>query len=129
MVSFPALLRSTFSSPIRWRVFSFTVPNQCNDQHGRGNAGPFCNFDPNDNGTQAGLNPALMQLGDIAVKRIVNAIKEFPIWKLGRNAIVVVWDENDYSIASNTNNVLLIVDTTTVATECRAPQPTITSRC
>src|SRR5579871_810950 len=24
--------------------FSFIVPNQCNDQHGRGNAGPFCNF-------------------------------------------------------------------------------------
>ena len=59
-------------------TFSFIVPNQCNDQHGRGNAGPFCNFDPNDNGTQAGLNPALMQAGDVAVRRIVTAIKEFP---------------------------------------------------
>jgi phosphatidylinositol-3-phosphatase len=92
-------------------MFSFIAPNQCNDQHGRGNAGPFCNYDPNDNGTQAGLNPALMQLGDIAVKRIVNAIKQSPVWKLGRNAIVIVWDENDYSVAPNTNNVLLIVDT------------------
>src|SRR5581483_8919111 len=45
--------------------YSFVVPNQCNDQHGRGNAGPFCNFDPNDNGTQAGLNPALMYQGDV----------------------------------------------------------------
>jgi hypothetical protein len=35
--------------------FSFIAPNQCNDQHGRGNAGPYCNYDPNDNGTQAGL--------------------------------------------------------------------------
>ncbi|MGH9563506.1 MAG: alkaline phosphatase family protein, partial [Terracidiphilus sp.] len=32
-------------------AFSFIAPNQCNDQHGRGNAGPDCAFDPNDNGT------------------------------------------------------------------------------
>jgi len=92
-------------------TFSFIVPNQCNDQHGRGNAGPFCAFDPTDNGTQAGLNPALMQLGDVAVRRIVNAIKESPAWKQGQNAIVVLWDENDYSIAPNPNTVLVIVDT------------------
>ena len=92
-------------------TFSLIAPNQCNDQHGRGNAGPYCNYDPNDNGTQAGLNPALMQRGDIAVKQIVTAIKESPVWKQGNNAIVIVWDENDYSIAPNTNNVLLIVDT------------------
>ena len=29
----------------------------------------------------------------------------------GNNAIVIVWDENDYSIAPNTNKVLLIVQT------------------
>ena len=38
-------------------AFSFIAPNQCNDQHGRGNGGPQCDFDPNDNGTQAGLIP------------------------------------------------------------------------
>ncbi len=92
-------------------TFSFIAPNQCNDQHGRGNAGPYCNYDPTDNGTQAGLNPALMQRGDVALKQIVTAIKESPVWKQGKNAIVVVWDENDYSTAPNTNQVLLIVDT------------------
>jgi hypothetical protein len=92
-------------------MFSFIAPNQCNDQHGRGNAGPYCNYDPNDNGTQAGLNPALMQRGDVALKQIVTAIKLSPVWKQGRNAIVVVWDENDYSIAPITNKVLVIVDT------------------
>ena len=92
-------------------AFSFIAPNQCNDQHGRGNAGPFCNFDPLDNGSQAGLNPALMQRGDIALKQIVTSIKASPIWKQGRNAIVTVWDENDYSFAPNTNKVLIIVDT------------------
>ena len=92
-------------------VYSFIAPNQCNDQHGRSNAGPFCNYDPNDDGTQAGLNPALMQLGDVAVRRIVTAIKSSPVWSKGHNAIVILWDEDDYSISPTTNKVLLIVDT------------------
>lgn len=90
---------------------SFIAPNQCNDQHGRGNAGAFCNYDPSDNGSQAGLNPALIQRGDQTVQQIVSAIKHSPTWRSGRNAIVVVWDENDYSTAPNTNQVMLIVDT------------------
>ena len=92
-------------------TFSFIAPNQCNDQHGRGNAGPYCNYDPDDNGTQAGLNPALMQRGDVALKQIVTAIRESPVWKQGKNAIVILWDENDYSVAPNINQVPLIVDT------------------
>ncbi len=92
-------------------AYSFIAPNQCNDQHGRGNAGAFCNFDPTDNGTQAGLNPAAIYRGDVTVKRLVNAIRNSPAWDNGHNAIVVLWDENDYSTAPNTNQVLLIVDT------------------
>ena len=92
-------------------ALSFIAPNQCNDQHGRGNAGPACDFDPNDNGTQTGLNPALIYLGDTAVRTLVDAIHNSPAWRDGRNAIVVVWDENDYSAAPNTNKVLVIVDT------------------
>lgn len=92
-------------------TFSFIAPNQCNDQHGRGNAGPFCNYDPNNNGSQAGLNPALLQRGDITVRRIVTAIKRSQAWREGHNAIVVVWDENDYATAPVTNQVLVIVDT------------------
>ena len=93
--------------------FALIAPNQCNDQHGRGNAGAFCNYDPNDNGTQAGLNPALIYAGDVAVHKIVQAIKSSKAWKDDdrRSAIVVVWDENDYSTAPNTNQVMLIVDT------------------
>jgi hypothetical protein len=92
-------------------TFSFIVPNQCHDQHGRGNGGPFCNFDPNDNGTQAGLNPALIQAGDLALEKIVTAIKASPSWSDGRNAIFAVWDENDFSVQPNVNRVLMIVDT------------------
>jgi hypothetical protein len=90
--------------------FSFIAPNQCNDMHGRGNAGPFCNYDPTSDGSQAGLNPALIYQGDVAVKRLVQSIKASPAWREGENAIVVMWDENDYSIAPNTNKVMVIVD-------------------
>jgi len=91
--------------------FSFIAPNQCNDQHGRGNAGPFCNFDPNDNGTQVGLNPALIAQGDVAVEKLVTAIKASPAWHDGNNAIVITWDEDDYSVSPTTNKVVTIVDT------------------
>ncbi len=92
-------------------TYSYIVPNQCNDQHGRGNAGPDCEYDPNDNGTQTGLNPALMYHGDAALQQIVESIHRSPVWNEGRNALIIVWDENDYSVAPTTNKVLLTVDT------------------
>jgi len=92
-------------------AFSFIAPNQCNDQHGRGNGGSQCDFDPDSNGTQVGLNPALIYVGDLKLRNLVHAIHASKAWRDGRNAIVVVWDENDYSFAPNVNQVLLIVDT------------------
>jgi hypothetical protein len=92
-------------------ALAFIAPNQCNDQHGRDNAGPQCDFDPNDNGTQAGLNPALIRIGDDTLRGLVDMIHGSPVWQDGRSAIVVVWDENDYSAAPNTNKVLTIVET------------------
>jgi hypothetical protein len=101
--------------------FSFIAPNQCNDQHGRGNAGPQCDFDPSSTGTQTGLNPALIYYGDLSIRDVLKAIHTSPVWKEGRNAIVIVWDENDYSgIATtpsglfppqNQNKVVLTVET------------------
>jgi len=92
-------------------TYSFIAPNQCNDQHGRGNAGAFCNFDPLSDGSQAGLNPALIFLGDQTIQTLVTAIHGSPAWKNGRNAIVLTWDENDYSLAPNINQVITVVDT------------------
>jgi hypothetical protein len=92
-------------------AFAFIAPNQCNDQHGRGNAGAFCNYDPESDGSQASLNPALIQRGDQTVKKLVDAIHSSKVWNQGHNAIVVLWDENDYSVSPNTNKVVLIVDT------------------
>jgi len=108
-------------------AFSFIVPNQCNDQHGRSNADAFCAFDYGENnsgytyGTQVGLNPGLIRAGDATLRRLVSAIHESPAWQLGRSAIVIVWDENDYSGSTkqlkglfppqNQNNVVLVVQT------------------
>jgi phosphatidylinositol-3-phosphatase len=91
--------------------FALIVPTQCDDQHGRENAGRLCALDPTDDGSQEGLNPALIQRSDIALRNLIDAINGSPAWRKGRNAIVVVWDENDYSNAPNVNQVVLTVDT------------------
>ena len=106
---------------------AFIAPSQCNDQHGRGNGDAFCAFDFGANtsgltyGTQVGLNPGLIQQGDVTLERLVTAIKASPVWRYGRTAIVIVWDENDYSGIStppnglfpsqNQNKVVLTVET------------------
>jgi hypothetical protein len=81
------------------------------DQHGRGNSTAFCNYDPVDNGKKAGLNPALIILGDQEIQRLVTAIHSSSVWNKGHNAIVVVWDENDYAVQPIVNRVVMIVDT------------------
>jgi hypothetical protein len=106
---------------------AFIVPNQCNDQHGRSNGDAFCAFDYGQNdagytyGTQVGLNPGLIQQGDSTIERLVKAIHASPAWQSRRSAIVIVWDENDYSGSTtvlnglypsqNQNRVVLTVQT------------------
>jgi phosphatidylinositol-3-phosphatase len=90
---------------------AFISPNQCNDQHERGNGDAFCGFDFGDSavltyGTQVGLIPGLIQQGDVTIQRLVEAIEDSPVWDEGRNAIVIVWEENDYSGISTTPNGL-----------------------
>jgi phosphatidylinositol-3-phosphatase len=70
-----------------------------------------CDCDPGDNGTQQGLNPMLIRAGDDELKLLVRAITDSRAWEEGNDAIVIVWDENDYSVAPTTNQVPLIVVT------------------
>jgi len=80
--------------------YSYIVPNQCHDQHGRG---------PTEVGTGCSVDQNAIAQGDAALSILIPAIKNSPAWKEGNNVIVTVWDENDYS--SLPNNVLAIVDT------------------
>jgi hypothetical protein len=84
--------------------FLLIVPNQCHDMHGFVSGGtPIC----------SGATPAesgfLMSQGDAALAKLVNGIKASLAWRHGRNAIVVVWDENDFSNAAN--HVIMLVET------------------
>jgi hypothetical protein len=78
--------------------FAFIAPNQCNDMHGAGGGSAFCGQDNN-----------LLHMGDATVEKIVTAIKGSRSWREGNNAIVLVWDENDYANAQN--RVVLTVET------------------
>jgi len=78
--------------------FSFIAPNQCHDMHGAGGGSPLCTD-----------GSALIKAGDGTVKKLVTAIKDSKVWKHGKNAIVVMWDENDFG--SGPNQVVTIVDT------------------
>jgi hypothetical protein len=94
--------------------FAYIVPNQCDDQHGQNNADAFCQEDQgvtvtiggqqytgNTFGTQAGLNPGPSLQADTTLNRVIKAIHASPAWHEGSSAIVVVWDESDYSGVAN----------------------------
>jgi phospholipase C len=60
--------------------YSLIVPDQCNDMHGTG-----------------GCGPDLIAAGDNYVNNTVDAIMASKEWQAGRNAIVITWDEDDFS--------------------------------
>jgi hypothetical protein len=82
----------------------FIVPNQCHDMHGFVSGGtPICSTN-----TQAEINYAIQQ-GDAEVNKLITGIHNSKAWQAGRNVIVLVWDENDYSNAAN--RVVMTVET------------------
>ncbi len=83
---------------------SFIVPNQCHDMHGRV-AGSTAICDGHTDAQKA----LLLGQSDAAVAKIINGIKASRSWARGRNAIVLVWDENDYANAAN--RVVMLVET------------------
>jgi phosphatidylinositol-3-phosphatase len=62
--------------------YSLVVPDQCNDMHGTGGCS---STDP------------LIKAGDRYVGTTVSEIMASPLWRDGNNAIVVTWDEDDFS--------------------------------
>jgi phosphatidylinositol-3-phosphatase len=83
---------------------SVIVPNQCNDMHGFVSGGtPICST------STAAESGFLMAQGDAEVAKLVNGIKASRAWSRGRNAIVLVWDENDFS--NSINKVVMLVET------------------
>src|SRR5579871_486612 len=63
-------------------TYSLVVPDQCHDMHGTGGC--------SDTNT-------LIETGDAYVGTTVSEIMASPVWKTGHNAIVITWDEDDFS--------------------------------
>ena len=62
--------------------YSLVVPDQCHDMHGTAPCG-----DTN----------GLISAGDTYVGTLVSMITHSEVWEHGRNAIVITWDEDDFS--------------------------------
>jgi phosphatidylinositol-3-phosphatase len=100
----PDGLWSDLQSRAAWPNFALIVPNQCHDMHGFVSGGtPICSTSTPDE------SAFLMSEGDAEVAKLVNGIKATAAWAHGRNAIVLVWDENDYANAAN--RVVMLVET------------------
>ena len=112
----PNGLWADLNSEERTPNFSFIVPNQCHDMHGFVSGGTtICAT-----GSPAATNLTIQQ-GDAEVAKLVNGIKASKAWRNGRNAIVLVWDENDYSNAAN--RVVFLVETNYAANGAASSVP------
>ena len=86
--------------------FAYIVPDQCHDMHGISGYGS-CDYSD---------QSALISAGDTYVGNTVQMIMRSKTWQQGNNAIVITWDENDFSavqgpttIASTGGHVATIV--------------------
>jgi hypothetical protein len=112
----PSGLWADLTSDDRAPNFSFIVPNQCHDMHGFVSGGtPICSTS---NSAESELT--ILQ-GDAEIAKLVNGIKASKVWQHGRNAIIVVWDENDYSNAAN--HVVFLVETNYAANGAMSSTP------
>ncbi|HEY0767353.1 MAG TPA: alkaline phosphatase family protein [Steroidobacteraceae bacterium] len=85
-------------------AFSYIVPDQCRDMHGLGNPLAPCGgaADTDDNDVMRGDDEAFW---------LVNSITSSPLWRHGRNAIFVVFDEGNGPLSCPNYNPDTGVDT------------------
>lgn len=114
----PSGLWADLQHPERTPNFAFIVPNQCHDMHGSVSGGPAICASNTESGAEGAL---LMAEGDAEVAKIVTGIKNSPAWAIGRNAIIVTWDENDYSNAAN--QVVFLSETNYAANGVKSSAP------
>jgi len=71
-------------------------PDTCHDMHGMSTAGAAAVGEPNCAYPPAGVSHALIQAGDSFLRSTVTEIMHSSAWSQ-RSAIVITWDEDDYS--------------------------------
>jgi hypothetical protein len=79
--------------------FVWVSPDQCHDMHGVSTSNaqflnlPACAF------PASGLDHSVIQLGDNFLRNTVDEITASSTWRNTKSALVIVWDENDYTSA------------------------------
>jgi hypothetical protein len=79
--------------------FVWVSPDQCHDMHGVSTSNaqflnlPACAF------PTSGLDHSVIQLGDNFLRNTVDEITASSTWRNTKSALVIVWDENDYTSA------------------------------
>lgn len=76
--------------------FVWISPDQCNDMHSVSTANAQALGMPDCASPKSGLDHKVIALGDKFISNTVSQIMGAPVWK-DNSAIVIVWDENDYS--------------------------------
>ncbi len=77
--------------------FVYIVPNQCHDMHGISPSTALLIGMPSCGYPASGLDHGAIQLGDAYLASLVGTIEASTAWTNARSAIVIVWDEDDYT--------------------------------
>ena len=80
--------------------FAWVSPNQCHDMHGISPAGTKLINNATCGYPDKGLDHGAIALGDDYLKTTITKIMSSQTWKSSASAIVISWDENDYSGSS-----------------------------
>ncbi len=79
--------------------FAWISPDACHDMHGISSAGAQLIGNSACAYPASGLDHSIIKLGDDYLRTTVNEITHSRVWRTTKSAIVIVWDENDYSSA------------------------------
>jgi phosphatidylinositol-3-phosphatase len=80
--------------------FVWISPDQCHDMHGVSTSNAQFLGNPNCAFPASGLDHSVIKLGDNYLRNTVNEITASRVWRTEKSALVVMWDENDYSSAN-----------------------------
>ncbi len=107
--------------------FAWISPDSCHDMHGISPSSAALINEPNCAYPASGLDHSIIQLGDNFLKTWVNEITESSTWRSTKSALVIMWDENDYTSANGCCHSPIGVDGNVLGGS-NAPALVLTSR-
>ncbi len=80
--------------------FVWISPDTCNDMHGIAPSSAIALGNPACAYPASGLDHSIIKLGDNFLQQAVDEITESSAWRTQKSALVIMWDENDFSSAN-----------------------------